>query len=188
MNWCYWGRPLPGFGDLEARLFIIGLAPAAHGGNRTGRMFTGDSSGDWLIKALFETGFSNQSKSIGTDDGLKLVSAYFTAVARCAPPYNKPSAAEIRNCSEYLLEELRLLDKIEIILTLGRIAFNTYMKYIHSKDSEPKRIFKHGGFYKFKNGPTLVTSYHPSKQNTQTGRLSWEMWISVFKKIERILT
>jgi len=187
-NWRYWGRPLPGFGDPEAKLLIIGLAPAAHGGNRTGRMFTGDSSGDWLIKALYETGFSNQPRSVGRDDGLELISTYITAVVRCAPVRNRPVAEEIRNCSEHLLEEVRLLDKVETVLTLGRTAFDTYMRYVCPRDSGLKPRFQHGGFCKLKGLPTLVTSYHPSRQNTQTGRLTWEMWISVFEKIKRILT
>jgi len=186
-DWCYWGRPLSGFGDPEAKLLIIGLAPAAHGGNRTGRMFTGDSSGDWLIKALYETGFSNQPESVGRDDGLELISTYITAVVRCAPPRNRPLAKEIRNCSEYLLEEVRLLDKVGIVLTLGRIAFDTYMRYVCPRDSGLKPRFQHGGFCKLKGMPTLGTSYHLSRQNTQTGRLTWEMWISVFEEIKRIL-
>jgi len=186
-DWCYWGRPLPGFGDPEAKLLIIGLAPAAHGGNRTGRMFTGDSSGDWLIKALYETGFSNQPQSVRRDDGLELISTYITAVVRCAPPRNRPVAEEIRNCSEYLLEEVRLLDKVEMVLTLGRVAFDTYVRYVYPRDSGLKPRFQHGGFYELKDMHTLVTSYHPSRQNTQTGRLTWEMWISIFEKIKRIL-
>jgi uracil-DNA glycosylase family 4 len=187
-DWCYWGKPLPGFGDPEARLLIIGLAPAAHGGNRTGRMFTGDSSGDWLIKALYETGFSNQPKSHSRDDGLRLMFAYITAAIRCAPPHNKPLAEEIRNCSEYLLKEVRLLDKVEIVLTLGRVAFDTYRRYVYPRNTKLKPRFQHGGFHKLKGTPTLVTSYHPSRQNTQTGKLSWEMWISVFEKIKQMLT
>ena len=186
-EWCYWGKPLPGFGDPEARLLIIGLAPAAHGGNRTGRMFTGDSSGDWLIKAIYETGFSNQPKSVERDDDLKLIDAYITAAARCAPPQNKLLVGEIRNCSEFLLEEVRILDKIEITLVLGRIAFDTFIRYVFPKNSKVKPQFQHGGFYKLEEAPTLVTSYHPSRQNTQTGRLSWEMWIRVFERIKQML-
>lgn len=186
---CYWGRPLPGFGDPEARLLIIGLAPAAHGGNRTGRMFTGDSSGDWLIKALYETGFSNQPNSVSRDDELNLKFAYITAAIRCAPPRNRPLAEEIRNCSEYLLEELRLLDKVEIVLTLGRVAFDTYRRYayMYPRNSEFKPRFQHGGFHKLKGMPTLVTSYHPSRQNTQTGKLSWGLWIRIFEKMKQML-
>ena len=186
-DWRYWGRPLPGFGDPHARLLIIGLAPAAHGGNRTGRMFTGDSSGDWLIKALYETGFSNQPTSISNDDGLELTSAYITAAIRCAPPRNRPLADEIKNCSEYLLEELQLLDQVEIALTLGRVAFDTYMRYAIPKDQRRKGRFGHGGFLEFDGLPSLMTSYHPSRQNTQTGRLTWEMWISIFRQIRERL-
>ena len=186
-DWRYWGRPLPGFGDPEARLLVIGLAPAAHGGNRTGRMFTGDSSGDWLIRALHETGFSNQLESVSSEDGLELESAYITAAVRCAPPKNRPLSEEIRNCSEYLKEEARLLDKVEVVLTLGRIAFDTYNKYMLVESGGPKPGFRHGGFYDFRGTPSLVTSYHPSRQNTQTGRLTWEMWMGVFNRIRKML-
>jgi len=151
-------------------------------------MFTGDSSGDWLIRALHEIGFSNQPQSARRDDGLQLISTYITAVVRCAPPRNRPIAEEIRNCSEYLLEEVRLLDKVDIVLTLGRIAFDTYMRYVYPRDSGLKPRSQHGGFYELKGMPTLVTSYHPSRQNTQTGRLTWKMWIGIFEKIKRILT
>lgn len=185
-KWCYWGKPLPGFGDSVAKLLIVGLAPAAHGGNRTGRMFTGDSSGDWLIKALYETGFSNQPKSVRSDDGLALMHTYITAVVRCAPPRNKPLAKEIRNCSEYLLEEMRLLNKVETVLTLGRIAFDTYTRYVYPRNRGLKPRFQHGEFYELNGMPTLVASYHPSRQNTQTGKLGWEMWISIFKKIRQM--
>lgn len=187
-DWDYWGLPLPGFGDPEARLLIIGLAPAAHGGNRTGRMFTGDSSGDWLIRALHDVGLSNQPKSANRDDGLELESVYITAAVRCAPPKNRPLAEEIRNCSEYLKEEVRLIDKVEIVLTLGRIAFDAYMKYIFPKGGDSKPRFRHGGFNNLGDMPTLVTSYHPSRQNTQTGRLTWEMWAGVFERIKQMLT
>ena len=166
---------------------IIGLAPAAHGGNRTGRMFTGDSSGDWLIKALYETGFSNQPTSVSNDDGLELKSAYITASARCAPPKNRPLANEIRNCSEYLLEELRLLSRVEVVLTLGRIAFETYTRYTLPRELRRRMRFEQGGFHEIGGMPSLMTSYHPSRQNTQTGRLTWEMWISIFREIQEKL-
>ena len=133
----YWGKPLPSFGDPHAQLLIIGLAPAAHGGNRTGRMFTGDASGDWLIKALHQTGFANQPQSISLNDGLRLRSAYITAIVRCAPPMNKPTRQEISNCSEYLVEELRLLKDIRVVLTLGRIAFDNYLR--HAKIERNRR-------------------------------------------------
>ena len=185
-SWTYWGRPLPGFGDPDAQLLIIGLAPAAHGGNRTGRMFTGDSSGDWLIRALCESGFANQPHSVSRDDGLKLVSAYITAVVRCAPPKNKPTKQEIANCSEYLTEELNLLKQTKVVLTLGRLAFDSYLRHIDlAGDCRPR--FKHGKVFRLKKKPLLVVSYHPSRQNTQTGKLTWAMWLRVFKKIEQLL-
>ncbi len=186
-DWDYWGRPLPGFGDPEARLLIIGLAPAAHGGNRTGRMFTGDSSGDWLVRALHDVGLSNQPESISKDDGLELKSVYITAVVRCVPPKNRPLAEEIRNCSEYLREEVRLLDKVEIVLTLGRVAFDAYMRYIFSKRGNCEPRFRHGGFNDQGDKRILLTSYHPSRQNTQTGRLTWKMWAGVFERIKHVL-
>lgn len=184
-DWGYWGRPLPGFGDPYAELLIIGLAPAAHGGNRTGRMFTGDSSGDWLIMALYETGFANQPLSIRRDDGLKLTSAYITATVRCAPPANKPKPEEIRNCSEYLMEELHLLRNVKVILTLGRMAFDHYLQYV---EWERRPLFRHGAIYGLRDDyPLLVASYHPSRQNTQTKRFTWEAWIQVFEKIRCLL-
>jgi len=181
-EWDYWGKPLHGFGDPDAKLLIIGLAPAAHGGNRTGRMFTGDSSGDWLMRALHESGFANQPTSESKDDGLKLKSAYITAIVRCAPPDNKPEKQEIANCSCYLAEELKILKNVRVVLTLGALAFNTYaaMCNIHGMK------FIHGASYKLSE-KTLIASYHPSRQNTQTGRLTWDAWIDVFRKIRRII-
>jgi uracil-DNA glycosylase family 4 len=186
-DWQYWGKPLPSFGDPNAQLLIIGLAPAAHGGNRTGRMFTGDSSGDWLMKALCETGFANQPSSISSDDGLRLVSAYTTATLRCAPPKNKPARQEITNCSEYLAEELRLLKNLRIVLTLGRVAFDSYLRQMKvGRDEKPR--FRHGSICRLAaNTPLLAVSYHPSRQNTQTRRLSWKMWLKVFKDIRETL-
>jgi uracil-DNA glycosylase family 4 len=185
-SWKYWAKPLPSFGDPHARLLIIGLAPAAHGGNRTGRMFTGDSSGDWLVKALYQTGFANQPHSVSSDDGLRLKSAYITAVVRCAPPENKPTRQEILNCSEYLAEELRLLRDVKVVVTLGRMAFDSFLRT--SEILRPYRpSFKHGATYRFKGAPLLVASYHPSRQNTQTGRLTWHMWLKVFKKVKKEL-
>lgn len=164
---------------------IIGLAPAAHGGNRTGRMFTGDSSGNWLIRALFETGFANQPTSERRDDGLTLKSAYITATVRCAPPRNKPLPSEITNCSGYLQEELRLLRHVRVVLTLGRIAFENYIKLGSVKH---RLRFRHGAVYSLgKDRPLLVASYHPSRQNTQTGRLTWPTWIRVFRMIRRLV-
>jgi uracil-DNA glycosylase family 4 len=186
-DWIYWGKPLPGFGDPDSKLLIIGLAPAAHGGNRTGRMFTGDSSGDWLIRALHLKGFANQSESYDKCDGLKLKSVYITAVIRCAPPNNKPFYEEIRNCSEYLLKEFNLLDSIELVLTLGKVAFDTFIKYKIPKDTKLKLRFQHGQVFKFKD-LTLISSYHPSRQNTQTRRLTWNMWLEIFNEVRKIIS
>lgn len=185
-NHRYWGRPVPGFGDPEAELLIVGLAPSAHGGNRTGRMFTGDASGDWLIRALFEAGFANQPSSIDRDDGLQLKSAYITAVVKCAPPRNKPTSEEIRNCSGYLSEELRLLRSVKVILVLGRVAFDAYLR--HLPKGSVKGGFEHSKVYGVTGSSLkLVASYHPSRQNTQTGRLTWEKWSAVFSQIRRLI-
>jgi uracil-DNA glycosylase family 4 len=184
-EWDYWGRPLSGFGDPDASILIIGLAPAAHGGNRTGRMFTGDSSGEWLMKALFQTGFANKSSSIDRWDGLVLDSAYVTAVVRCAPPKNKPAPKEIANCSNYLVEELRILRNVKVVVTLGRIAFENYLKYAWT--DTPRPTFAHGKIYSRKDKPSLIASYHPSRQNIQTARLKWDMWKSVFEEARRLL-
>ena len=181
----YWGKPLPGFGDQNARLLIIGLAPAAHGGNRTGRMFTGDSSGDWLIKALYQFGYSNHPNSESLDDGLVLNDVYITAVGRCAPPANKLLRTEIANCSEYLLEELELIAGARVILTLGKVAFDSYLRMNH-KNAGKVFKFSHGARHNLEN-VTLVASYHPSRQNTQTGRLTWVMWTRVFETVRILL-
>jgi len=185
-DWDYWGKPLPGFGDAQAKLLIIGLAPAAHGGNRTGRMFTGDSSGDWLIKALYEAGFASQPLSHSRDDGLKLHSAYITAVVRCATPNNKPTGQEIKNCSSYLTEELMLLKEVKLVLTLGRVAFDAYLKHRPDRSSI-KPVFKHGALYDLGKQPLIMASYHPSRQNTQTHKLTWDAWTSIFIKLSKFL-
>lgn len=179
----YWSRPVPSFGDPRAEVLIIGLAPAAHGGNRTGRMFTGDSSGDWLIKALYESKFANIQTSDHKDDGLVLRKVYITSVVRCAPPNNLPLGSEIENCSEYLLKELQVLKAVRIVLTLGLVAFHTYRKVCHL---EPV-TFSHGKTYSIDKNITLVASYHPSKQNTNTGRLTWKMWTGVFRTVRSLL-
>jgi len=180
-DWNYWGKPLHGFGDPDAKLLIIGLAPAAHGGNRTGRMFTGDSSGDWLMRALHESGFANQPTSENKEDGLKLKSAYITAIVRCAPPENKPANQEIANCSCYLAEELKILKNVKVVLTLGVLAFNTYTSMLNVNGLK----FKHNASYQLSD-KTLIASYHPSRQNTQTGKLTWNAWVEVFRKIRKI--
>ncbi len=173
----YWSKPIPSFGDPKASLLIIGLAPAAHGGNRTGRIFTGDSSGDWLAKALFETGFANKPTSISINDGYKLKDVFVTAVIKCAPPQNIPSQSEILNCSQFLKEELaHLNDSVKVIITLGMVAFNNYCKIKNIK----KLKFGHNKIYPLDHGKTLISSYHPSRRNTSTGVLTWQMWIKIF--------
>ncbi|MBI4465509.1 MAG: uracil-DNA glycosylase [Acidobacteria bacterium] len=190
-DWDYWGKPVPGFGDPQARLLVIGLAPAAHGGNRTGRVFTGDSSGDWLFRALYRTGFSNQPHSVSRGDGLSLQDAYVTAAVRCAPPGNKPLPEEFRNCREYLERELALLRKVRVVVALGKIAFDTYLAILRDQRlilSRSAYRFSHGAVYEFSSPmPTLITSYHPSRQNTQTGKLTSGMFLNIFKKARTYL-
>ena len=188
-SWDYWGRPLPGFGDPAARLAIIGLAPAAHGGNRTGRLFTGDASARFLVSALHETGFANQPTSEHRDDGLQLTDAYLTAAARCCPPNDKPTTQELANCSEYLAAELRALPNTRIVLALGRIAFAAYLSFL-AKEAAIKTAlpFKHGAFYQFGEGvPVLCVSYHPSPRNTLTGRLRRQDFLALLRKVRRAL-
>jgi uracil-DNA glycosylase len=186
INEDYWAKPLPSFGDTKAQLLIIGLAPAAHGGNRTGRMFTGDSSGQWVARALFETGFANKPTSQYKDDGLVLRDTYITATIRCAPPNNKASWFELFNCSKYLLAELKILEQTtRVVLTLGKVAFDAYCRANNCKGV----VFKHGASYNIINGKkkTLLVSYHPSRQNTNTGKLTWDMWMNVFRTARSII-
>jgi uracil-DNA glycosylase family 4 len=174
----YWAKPLPSFGDVNAKLFIVGLAPAAHGGNRTGRLFTGDSSGDWVAKALFETGFANIPTSKSKNDGLVLKDVYISTTVRCAPPNNNPILSEISSCSQYLLSELMILDRtIKVILTLGRVAFEAYCRIMDLQ----RLSFGHNTRHMIGDGKILLVSYHPSRQNTNTGKLTWKMWINVFR-------
>ncbi|MDE1725784.1 MAG: uracil-DNA glycosylase [Thaumarchaeota archaeon] len=178
----YWGKPLTGFGDINAQVLIIGLAPAAHGGNRTGRMFTGDSSGDWVAKVLYEYGFANQPTSETIDDGFQLISAYITASLRCAPPQNKPLKEELDNCSTYLQNEILLLKNVKVVVCLGKIAFDSCCKLLHIKGIK----FSHGNQFTHKKW-IIICSYHPSRQNTQTGRLTWKQWSMVFAKARKFL-
>ena len=178
----YWGKPLPGFGDVNAELLLVGLAPAAHGGNRTGRMFTGDSSGDWVARVLYENGFATKPTSDRLDDGFKLINAYITAAVRCAPPQNKPLKEEFDNCFSYLEAELLILKNIKVIICLGKIAFDTCCKLLNIK----KVKFSHGKLYRHKKF-VIICSYHPSRQNTQTGRLIWKQWNNVLRKAKKIL-
>ncbi len=178
----YWGRPVPGFGDPEARLLIVGLAPGAHGANRTGRMFTGDSSGEFLYRALYETGFANQPESISRDDGLKLQGCWIAAAARCAPPDNKPAIDELENCRPYLAREVALLKHVRVVVALGRIGFDAYRKV----RGLPVLAFGHHQVYE--TDPILIASYHPSQQNTQTGRLTAEMFRAVFERARQLIS
>ena len=178
----YWGKPLTGFGDPNAELLVIGLAPAAHGGNRTGRMFTGDSSGDWLARVLYEKGFATKPISEKVGDGFNLINAYITAVIRCAPPQNKPLKEELQNCLPYLIQELSILRNVRIIICLGKIAFDSCCKTLNLKNKK----FFHGNMFKADRF-TIISSYHPSRQNTQTGRLEWNQWQDIFYKARKIL-
>jgi len=184
-DWDYWAQPVPGFGDPLARLLLIGLAPGAHGANRTGRMFTGDSSGDFLYKALYETGFASQPSSISRDDGQKLRDAYISAVARCAPPDNKPTLEEIRNCRPYLVRDLELLKRVRVVVALGRVAFDAYLGILREQGKIERRsafVFGHNAAHETGPGqPLLISSYHPSQQNTSTGKLTESMLRAVFE-------
>ncbi|HEV2192730.1 MAG TPA: uracil-DNA glycosylase [Nitrosopumilaceae archaeon] len=178
----YWGKPLTGYGDFNAELLLVGLAPAAHGGNRTGRMFTGDSSGDWVAKVLYENGFATKPTSERVGDGFRLINAYITASVRCAPPQNKPLKEELDNCSSYIKQELSILRNIKVIVCLGKIGFDSICKLLHIKGIK----FSHGNLFNFERWIILCT-YHPSRQNTQTGRLIWEQWSSIFSTAKRII-
>jgi len=189
-DWTYWGRPVPGFGDPDARLFVVGLAPAAHGGNRTGRVFTGDRSGDWLYEALHRFGFANQPHSTHRDDGLRLTDCYVAAVVRCAPPDNKPRPEEFAACRPYVLEELRQLRKLRVVVALGKIAFDQYLhacRELGHPVPSPAPRFAHGAQYRFSWGVTLIGSYHPSQQNTFTRKLTRPMFHAVFKRASALL-
>ena len=183
-NWIYWGKPVPSFGSHRARLLILGLAPAAHGANRTGRMFTGDRSGDLLYATLARFGFSNQSTSQHREDGLRLRDTYITAAIHCAPPGNRPSREEKNRCRPYLLRELELLRNLRVVVALGGIAFSTYLSARRELGQDlprPLPRFGHGHSHPFEEGTVLIASYHPSQQNTLTGRLTEEMFAQVFR-------
>jgi uracil-DNA glycosylase family 4 len=182
-NEVYWARPVTGFGDTEANVLIIGLAPGAHGANRTGRLFTGDHSGQWLMRALYETGFSNIPRSTSTGDGLILNNIFISSCIRCAPPSNKPLNSELANCSKYLIREQELLKKVKVVITLGHTSFLTYCKINDLR----KLKFYHLANYRI-NDKHLIASYHPSRQNTNTQKLTWEMWLEVFKLTKIILS
>ncbi len=182
----YWRKPVPGFGDDNAWLLIVGLAPAAHGGNRTGRVFTGDESGNFLIKALYETGFSNKPISVSKDDGLKLTGCYLTAAVKCVPPDNKPTTLEMKNCGIFLKREIHLLLHVKAVLTLGRFAFYAYLDSV--KDlflTKQKFDFYHGATYRILGLPTLYASYHPTPRNTHTGTLTKKMLVDLLNRIKK---
>ncbi|MBA2750850.1 MAG: uracil-DNA glycosylase [Actinobacteria bacterium] len=180
----YWGRPVPGFGDPAATLLLVGLAPAAHGGNRTGRVFTGDRSGDWVFAALHRAGYANQPTSTSADDGLRLFGAYVAAAVRCAPPANKPTPAERDACLPYLVREMEALSSVGVVVALGRFAYDVVAGLLGLR---PRPSFGHGVEVDLADGRTIICSYHPSQQNTFTGRLTEEMFDAVFTRA-RVLT
>ena len=187
----YWGKPVPSLGDPNARLLIVGLAPAAHGGNRTGRMFTGDRSGDWLYATLHKAGFADRPASISRDDGMRLTDCYITASARCAPPQNKLLPSELQNCRGYLLKEIRLLPRVRVIVALGKVAFDTAFDSFRELGLTPsarRPVFGHGAEYILNDRQTLIGSYHPSQQNTFTGKLTQPMFTAIFRKANRIIS
>ncbi|HVN07303.1 MAG TPA: uracil-DNA glycosylase [Bryobacteraceae bacterium] len=191
-DWEYWGKPVPAFGDPHAELLIIGLAPGAHGSNRTGRMFTGDASGNVLYRVLHQAGFATRPNSFSRDDGQCLTGAYITAVARCAPPANKPTREEIANCRPYLERELDLLPKVKVVVALGRVAFDTYLGVLQTRGlirSRAPFVFAHDRAFDTAPGqPVLISSYHPSQQNTSTGKLNQAMLLAVFRRARKVLS
>ena len=189
-DWTYWGRPVAGFGDDRAQVYILGLAPAAHGGNRTGRIFTGDRSGDWLYEALHRYGFANQPNSTHQADGLRLANCYIGASVRCAPPDNKPLPEEFANCRPYVTQELGYLASVRVVIALGKVAFDQYLKACRDCALVPPRPtpqFKHGALYRLPWGVTLLGSFHPSQQNTFTGKLTKPMFHRVFQQARALL-
>jgi uracil-DNA glycosylase len=188
-DWQYWGKPVPSFGDEHARVLTLGLAPGAHGSNRTGRMFTGDGSGDFLYPVLHEAGFASQPSSVSRDDGMKLKGMWITAVVRCAPPGNKPLPDEQRQCAHWLDEEMPLLKELRVIVCLGRIAFDGLLAFEMRAGKLKSRsgfAFGHGAEYKLPDGLTVIASYHPSLQNTNTGKLTRPMFLDVFERARKL--
>ncbi|MBV9435644.1 MAG: uracil-DNA glycosylase [Acidobacteria bacterium] len=185
MDWEYWAKPVPGFGDVNARVLILGLAPGAHGSNRTGRPFTGDGSGYFMYPVLYETGFASQSMATHRGDGMTLKDAYITAAVRCAPPANKPTPEEIANCAHFLDAEMAALKKVRVVVGLGKIGFDAYLNHLRRTDVLASRAgytFGHGVEYKMPNGVFLLGTYHPSMQNTNTGKLTKEMFRKIFER------
>jgi uracil-DNA glycosylase len=190
-DWDYWAKPVPGFGDPRARLMLVGLAPGAHGANRTGRMFTGDSSGNFLYKVMYETGFASQPTSLTRDDGLKLLDCYIGAAVRCAPPDNKPLPSEIHNCRPYLEREIALLRNLRVVIALGRLGFDAYLSILRSQGKIARRgdfLFSHDKVHRTgPDQPVLISSFHPSQQNTATGKLTEAMFRAVFRRARNLL-
>jgi uracil-DNA glycosylase family 4 len=189
-EWNYWGKPVPGFGDPKAQLLLVGLAPAAHGGNRTGRMFTGDESGNWLYRALHKSGFANQPESVSRDDGLTLTNCYITATCHCAPPKNKLLPQEIKNCRPFILQEFNLLENLRVIIGLGKIGYDAAfdcVKELGRTEIKHRPKFSHGMIVKLHPSLTLIGSYHPSQQNTFTGTLTEPMFDAVFTMAKKII-
>ena len=188
-DWAYWGKPVPSFGDPNARVLALGLAPGAHGSNRTGRPFTGDGSGDFLYPVLCETGFASQAHSTSRDDGMKLTDLWITSVGRCAPPGNKPTTEELRNCAPWLDEELGLLHNLRVVVCLGRIAFDGLLAHALRKgviSSRARYTFAHGAEFTLPDGLHVIASFHPSLQNTNTGRLTRPMFLAVFQRTREL--
>ena len=184
-NWIYWGRPVPSFGDEKARVLIVGLAPGAHGSNRTGRPFTGDGSGDFMYPVLHETGFASQPNSVSREDGMQLHDCWINSVVRCAPPGNKPTNSELDQCAPYFDQEIALLTHLRVVVCLGRIAFDGYLRHLVSTgkcERKPRFKFAHGAEYETPGGLYLIASFHPSLQNTNTGKLTRSMLVNVFER------
>ena len=189
LDWEYWGRPVPSFGDPNARVLALGLAPGAHGSNRTGRPFTGDGSGDFLYPVLHEAGFASQPQATSRDDGMRLNDLWITSVARCAPPANKPTTEELRNCAPWLDQEISLLRNLRVVVCLGRIAFEGLLAHARRTgvlSSRSAYLFAHGAESTLPNGLQVITSFHPSLQNTNTGRLTRSMFLSVFQRAREL--
>ncbi len=190
MSWEYWAKPVPGFGDPNGRVLVLGLAPGAHGSNRTGRPFTGDSSGNFMYPVLHRTGFASQPNATHVGDGLRLDDVYITAAVRCAPPDNKPTPEEIANCAPFLDQEIEALKNVKAVVALGRIGFNAYLNYLKRRGYALKKsdyAFGHGVHYTMPDGRVLLVSFHPSNQNTNTGRLTEQMFTEIFRKARKLL-
>ena len=188
-DWDYWGKPVPGFGDPDARVLVMGLAPGAHGSNRTGRPFTGDASGNFMYPVLYEVGFASQPTATDRNDGLTLKHLYITAAVRCAPPDNKPTPQELATCAPFLDREIAGLKKLKVVVALGKIGFDAYLNFLKRRGvltSKKGYLFKHGASYGMPDGKVLLASYHPSNQNTQTGKLTRKMFLKIFQEAARL--